>query len=99
MANPAAQKSAEPIPGIKHVIAVASGKGGVGKSTVAVNLAVSLAKLKQKVGLLDADMRLSVRPSIVPSNVFEELVSRTGLLPELELFLTLPWQELFLPLR
>lgn len=46
----------KPIKGIKHVVAVASGKGGVGKSTVATNLAVSLAKQGQKVGLLDADI-------------------------------------------
>ena len=41
---------------IKHVIAVASGKGGVGKSTVAANLALSLAKKGYRVGLADADI-------------------------------------------
>ncbi len=52
--NPSADK--KEIPGVAHVVAVGSGKGGVGKSTVAVNLAVALAQDGARVGLLDADI-------------------------------------------
>ena len=46
----------QPIPGVKNLVAIASGKGGVGKTTVAVNVALALAKLGHQVGLLDADV-------------------------------------------
>ena len=46
----------EPIPGVKNLVAVASGKGGVGKTTVAVNLAIALQRMGATVGLLDADV-------------------------------------------
>ncbi|HJQ98467.1 MAG TPA: P-loop NTPase, partial [Candidatus Polarisedimenticolaceae bacterium] len=66
------------LPGVKHVVAVASGKGGVGKSTVAVNLAVGLAARGKKVGLLDADiygpsipmmMGVTERPLLMPRGI------------------------------
>ena len=64
------------LPGVRHVVAVASGKGGVGKSTVAVNLAVGLARRGARTGLLDADiygpsiplmMGVDARPELDPS--------------------------------
>jgi ATP-binding protein involved in chromosome partitioning len=68
-------RSSLPLPGVKHIVAVASGKGGVGKSTVACNLAVGLARLGLKVGVLDADLfgpsmpklfGLSAKPEVGP---------------------------------
>jgi ATP-binding protein involved in chromosome partitioning len=70
----------QPIPGVDAVVAVGSGKGGVGKTTLSVNLALSLAKLGYKVGLLDADvygpnvplmLGASATPRIVVDNMIE----------------------------
>lgn len=56
--NPNAQgmPPKQPIPGVKNLIAIGSGKGGVGKTTVSVNVAIALARLGHSVGLLDADV-------------------------------------------
>ena len=54
--HPTGGREKKPIPGVRSVLAVASGKGGVGKSTVASNLAVALARRGRRAGLLDADI-------------------------------------------
>ena len=54
--QPIAKPTERPLAGVKYTVAISSGKGGVGKSTVSANLAVALAKLGYKVGLLDADI-------------------------------------------
>jgi ATP-binding protein involved in chromosome partitioning len=52
----AARRGPQPVPGVSSILAVASGKGGVGKSTVATNLALALTALGQRAGLMDADV-------------------------------------------
>ena len=79
-----ARRSTEPLPGVKHIVAVASGKGGVGKSTVACNLAVALAELGLKVGVLDADLYGPSMPKLFGINAKPELAPGGQLLIPLE---------------
>ena len=87
---------------VKHIICVASGKGGVGKSTVAVNLAITLARQGWRVGLADADV---YGPSV------PKMTGTEGVMPEIELFrpdgsplpegeeFTPDCKEIFVPVR
>lgn len=70
-----------PIPGVKHLIAVASGKGGVGKTTVAVNLAVALKSLGAAVGLLDADVYGPNVPIMLGSSEQPKMLDEKTIIP------------------
>ena len=68
----------EPLPGVKHILAVASGKGGVGKSTLAANLAVSLAAMGYRTGLLDADIFGPSQPIMFREEDARPLLEKVG---------------------
>ena len=95
--HPKPQEGVKPVKGVERIIAVASGKGGVGKSTLSSNLAVALAKKGRRVGLLDADiygpsqprmMGVSARPSspdgktIIPLSAHGVTMMSIGLMLE-----------------
>ncbi|HQO08775.1 MAG TPA: Mrp/NBP35 family ATP-binding protein [Clostridiales bacterium] len=69
------------LPSAKHIIAVASGKGGVGKSTIAANFAVALAKLDYKVGLLDADIYGPSIPKIFDTGLEDIVIENKRIVP------------------
>ena len=80
---PTPQDSASGIPGVKHIIAVGAGKGGVGKSTVATNLAVGLARDGHAVGLLDGDIYGPSLPTMLALESMEQVVHEGLLQPYL----------------
>ena len=82
--HPQPQSGPAPVPGVTSIIAVASGKGGVGKSTVSANLAVAMSQAGKRVGLLDADvygpsqprmLGVSRRPSSPDGKIIEPLTA------------------------
>lgn len=75
------QQGPMPLPGVQNVIAVGSGKGGVGKTTIAVNLSVALGKLGYKVGLLDADVYGPNVPLMMGINRQPEVIGQNRILP------------------
>jgi ATP-binding protein involved in chromosome partitioning len=79
--NPQTLEKKPPIAGVKNLVAVASGKGGVGKTTVAVNLALALKTLGHKVGLLDADVYGPNVPVMLGTNEQPQALTDKTIIP------------------
>jgi ATP-binding protein involved in chromosome partitioning len=75
------QAGPQPLPGVGSIIAVGSGKGGVGKTTLAVNLAIALARMGHKVGLLDADVYGPNVPLMLGTTMAPTVVGEDRILP------------------
>src|SRR3954466_14481684 len=71
----------QPLPGVDAIIAVGSGKGGVGKTTLAVNLALALAKLGHRTGLLDADVYGPNVPLMLGTNAQPKVMGENRIVP------------------
>ena len=80
-ASHAAAPGPAPLAGVKHIVAIASGKGGVGKSTVAANIAIALTQKGHKVGLLDLDIYGPSLPIILGINESPKLTQDKKLIP------------------
>ena len=71
----------QPLPGVDAIVAVGSGKGGVGKTTIAVNLAIALSRLGHKVGLLDSDVYGPNVPLMLGTNASPKVVGENRIEP------------------
>jgi ATP-binding protein involved in chromosome partitioning len=71
----------QPLPGVDAIVAVGSGKGGVGKTTLAVNLALALAKMGHKTGLLDADVYGPNVPLMLGTNAQPKVMGENRIIP------------------
>jgi len=82
------QKAADsnPLPDVKHIVAVGAGKGGVGKSTVAVNVAIGLARAGAKVGLLDGDIYGPSLPTMLALDAHKPQMTKENMIVPFEVY-------------